>query len=46
MSVFDDQFEDWMENDCQGNIEDYDGAGNLMYDRHTDPRIKRKRKNK
>ena len=24
MSYFDDQFEAWMENDCQGDIEDYD----------------------
>ena len=28
MSVFDDQMDDWFENDCHGNIEDYDGAGN------------------
>ena len=29
MSVFDDQFEDWMDNDCQGDPSDYDGAGNI-----------------
>jgi len=26
MSYFDDQFDAWMENNCQGNIEDYDGT--------------------
>jgi hypothetical protein len=23
MSYFEDQYEEWMENDCKGNLEDY-----------------------
>lgn len=37
MTFFEDQYDAWMANDCQGNIEDYDGSEiDVLVDEDTD----------
>lgn len=44
MSFFEDQYEAWMANGCQGAIEDYDGSEIDILEEKPEPEAQTKRK--